>query len=185
MLRRCLQTLENGKQCNAPATDTSKYCRHHNPQLPPKPARETEMEPLHLPLVLDRPSALKAINIVLQAMGEGRVKRSVAGTLLSGIKLAAHLITEMAEAGETISPADMHSLRPMRNNDRFQSARTDDRLAVALAAAGESRKPSPFNAARPSCAYQSDVDPATARMVKEILAQSHELGKTKTPEARS
>ena len=180
MLRRCLQTLENGQRCNAPAIDTSKYCRHHDPQLPPKPANEPEMEPIHLPLIIDRPSALKAINIVLQAMGEGRVKRSAAGTLLSGIKLAARLITEMAEAGETLSPADMHSLRAIRTSDRFQPVRTDDKLALALAAAAENRKPTPFSAARPSCAYQSGLDPATARMVKEVLAQSHELAKTQT-----
>ena len=180
MTRRCLQTLENGQRCNAPAIDTSKYCRHHDPQLPPKSAKEPEMEPIHLPLIIDRPSALKAINIVLQAMGETRIKRSVAGTLLSGIKLATRLITEMAEAGETLSPADMHSLRLIRTSDRFQPARTDDKLALALAASSESRKPSPFNSARPSFADQSDLDPATARMVKEILAQSHELAKTQT-----
>ena len=185
MLRRCLQTLENGQRCNAPATDTSKYCRHHDPLLPPKMAKEPEMEPIDLPLIIDRPSALEAINIVLQAMGEGRIKRSAAGTLLSGIKLAARLITEMAEAGETLSPSGMHSLRPTRTSNRFQPARTDDKLALALAAAAENRKPTPFSAARPSCGSQSDLDPATARMVKEILAQSHELAKAQHQSARS
>ena len=178
MTRRCLQTLENGQRCNAPATDTSKYCRHHDPAQPAKEA-SAEMEPLNLPPVVDRPAALAAINIVLQALGEGRIKRSVADTLLSAIKLAVRLISEIAESGETISPATF-ALRsqPMPGSDRFQPTRNDDKLAIALAAAGESRKPGPFTLARPASAYQSDVDPATARMVKEILAQSHELAKT-------
>ena len=185
MLRRCLQTLENGQRCNAFATDTSKYCRHHDPQLPAKPAKETsaEMEPLHLPLIIDRSSALTAVNIVLQAMGERRIKRSVAGTFLSGIKLASRVLTEMAEAHETLSPADMHRFRSMRSSDRSQPARTDDNLAIALAAADESRKPNPFSAARPSLAYQSDLDPDTARMVKEILAQSRDFPRTQQPKA--
>jgi len=186
MLRRCLQTLENGQRCNAFATDTSKYCRHHDPQLPAKPAKETsaEMEPLHLPLIIDRSSALTAVNIVLQAMGERRIKRSVAGTFLSGIKLASRVLTEMAEAHETLSPADMHRFRSMRSSDRPQPARTDDKLAIALAAAGESRKPTPFSAPRPSFAYQSDDDPATARMIKEILAQSHQLAEAQNQNAK-
>src|SRR5690348_14978527 len=107
MLRRCLQTLENGQCCNAFATDTSKYCRHHDPAKPAKEA-SAEMEPLHLPLIIDRSSALTAVNIVLQAMGERRIKRPLAGTFLSGIKLASRVLTEMAEAHETLSPADMH-----------------------------------------------------------------------------
>jgi len=185
MLRRCLQTLENGQRCNAPATETSKYCRHHDPQLPAKPAKEAsaEMEPLHLPLIIDRSSALTAVNIVLQAMGERRIKRPLAGTFLSGIKLASRVLTEMAEAHETLSPADMHRFRSMRSSDRSQPARTDDNLAIALAAADESRKPNPFSAARPSLAYQSDLDPDTARMVKEILAQSRDFPRTQQPKA--
>jgi len=185
MLRRCLQTLENGQRCNAFATDTSKYCRHHDPQLPAKPAKESsaEMEPLHLPLIIDRSSAPTDANIVLQAMGERRIKRPLAGTFLSGIKLASRVLTEMAEAHETLSPADMHRFRSMRSSDRSQPARTDDNLAIALAAADESRKPNPFSAARPSLAYQSDLDPDTARMVKEILAQSRDFPRTQQPKA--
>ena len=126
MLRRCLHTLENGQRCNAHATDTSKYCRHHDPQLPAKPAAQTEMEPINLPLVINRPSALKATNVILQAMGDGRLKRPVASTFLSGIKLAAHVITEMAEAHETLSPSDIADLRQMRNTGRLQTSRSDD-----------------------------------------------------------
>src|SRR3954447_7016404 len=187
MLRRCLQTLENGQRCNAPATDTSKYCRHHDPQLPPK-AKETaaESEPLMLPSVVDKPSALAAINMVLQALGEGRIKRSVADTLLSAIKLAVRLIAEMAELGETISAAGMADrFYPVRNSDRFQPTRNDDKLAIALAAAAETRKPNPFSSARPSSALQSDVDPATARIVKELLAQTQQFAKTQNQRAKS
>ena len=151
MLRRCLHTLENGQRCNAPATDTSKYCRHHDPQLPAKPASETGMEPIALPLVINRPSALKAINIVLLAMGDGRLKRPVAGTFLSGLKLAAHVITEMAEAHETLSPADIADIR---NAGRLQPPGSDRKLDLALAAAAEQRKPNPFSTARPSSAFQ-------------------------------
>jgi len=112
--------------------------------------------------------------MVLQASGEGRIKRSAAETFLSAIKLAIRLITEMAEAGETLSPADF-TLRsqPLRNFDRSQPTRKDDKLAAALAAAA--KQPNPFTAARPSSALQSDIDPATARMVKEMLAQSRDF----------
>jgi hypothetical protein len=141
--------------------------------------------------LVDRSSALTAINMVVQALGEGRIKRSVAGTFISAIKLASRLITEMAESGETISLARMaNQIHPMRSADRPQAARNDDKLALALAAAAENQKPSPFTSARPASAYQPDLDPATARMVKEILAQSHQLAKTQTaahpqPPARS
>lgn len=181
MLRRCLHTLETGQRCNAPATDTSKYCRHHNPQAPTTPVNETEMEPIHLPLVIDRPSALKAINIILHAMGEGRLKRPIAGTFLSAIKLATRVITDMAEAHETLSPSDITDFRQMRS--RLQPSQTDDRPAIALAAAGESRKPNSFSAARPFRTHETDTDPATARMLKEILAQSRDFPRAQQPGA--
>ncbi|MBS1802064.1 MAG: hypothetical protein JST28_01795 [Acidobacteria bacterium] len=180
MLRRCLHTIENGQRCNAPATDTSKYCRHHNPQSPARAAQETETEPIHLPLIVDRPSALAALNTVMQALGEGCIKRSAADTLLSAIKLAVRLIAEMAEAGETLSPATF-ALRPqpMPSPNHYQPAQTEDKLAIAMAAAGEGRKPNPFSTAHPSSSFETD--PATARMIKEILAQSRDFPRSQQP----
>ena len=212
MLRRCLQNLENGQRCNAPATDTSKYCRHHDPELPPKPAKETsaEMEPLILPAMVDKPSALAALNTVFQALGEGRIKRSVADTLLSAIKLANRLLTEISEAGLTVIPAasgsahrdiyvptllDVDEFTDIMQNGTFDELRDhivakqtgtakqagrashDKRGALTLAASGD-RKTDDSRPALPSFAYQPDVDPATARIIKDILAQSHQMIET-------
>jgi hypothetical protein len=107
MAPRCYQSFNNGQRCNAPAIHGSKFCRHHDQQRTVKSDKEKsgDMEPLILPLLLDKRSVLAALNLVLQALGEGRIKRSVADTLLSGIRMANRLLTEIAEAGESALPA--------------------------------------------------------------------------------
>ena len=180
MVPRCFHTLDNGQRCSAPAIMGSKFCRLHDLERSPKPARQEsrEPDPLNLPLIVDKPSSLAAVNEVLQAMSERRIKRSEAQTLLSGIRFAARLAVEIAEEGLTQLPAlPARHIQPMRN-DRPQSARTDDKLALALAAAADQRKPTPFSTPRPSSAFQSEVDPETARIVKELVAQSHEVART-------
>ena len=170
MTPNCSQPLSNGQRCSAPAINGSKFCRHHDPQRPPRPVEEKtrETEPLALPPLLDKPSILAALNEVLHALAEGRIKRSAADTLLSGIKLAHRLLNEIAEAGETVLPVTGCS-QPK---------------PVALAASSDRPKPDTFNPARRytqhSPAYSPDVDPDTARIVKELLAQSHELAKSQT-----
>jgi hypothetical protein len=101
MPTQCLQSLSNGQQCTASAINGTKFCRHHDPSRPHKETKEksSETEPLILPPLLDKPSVLLALNEVLLALGEGRIKRSVADTLLSIIKLANRLLTEITEAG--------------------------------------------------------------------------------------
>ena len=155
---KCYQTLNNGQRCPAPAMEGSIYCRQHHQQLQPKPAREksADSEPLDmpsLPPLIDRPSILAAVNIVVQAMTEGRIKRSVAETLLSAIKFAKRIITEMNEHGETVRP--MASYSQPRN--------------VALAASARQHPQ--------SSASTSGLDPETARMLKEIIAQGQEIAR--------
>ena len=163
MIPKCYQQLDNGQRCSAPAAHGSKYCRHHDPQRPPRQIEEEtrENEALSLPPLVDKPSVLAALNEVVQALAERRIKRSVAETLLSAIKLANRLITEIAEAGLTVIPAaDYQQPKP-----------------VALAASGD-RPKAPFNPALRYPASHSDEDPSTARLVKELLAQSHQLAKS-------
>ena len=165
------------------------------------------MEPLILPAMVDKPSALAALNTVIQALGEGRIKRSVADTLLAAIKLANRLLTEISEAGLTVTPAaagsaqrdiyvptllDVDEFSDILQHGTYDELRDlivakqtgtakqtgrpshDERGALALAASGD-RKKDDSRPVLPSFAYQSDVDPATARIIKDILAQSHEL----------
>jgi hypothetical protein len=170
MAPRCYQSLDNGQRCSALAIHGSKFCSHHDLACPPKSAKERsqESEPLMLPLLLDKPSTLAALNQVLQALGEGRIKRSVAETLLSGIKLAHRLITEIAEAGLSVFPATTQ-FRP---------------TSVALAASSERPNPAaPFNPAHPSpdhssSAQSSNLDPSTASLVRELVAKSHEAARS-------
>jgi hypothetical protein len=160
MAPRCYQSFENGQRCNAPAIHGSKYCLHHDQQTPQAKAKSDspEAETLTLPSLLDRPSMLAALNIVLQALAEGRIKRSVAETLLSGIKFAHRLMNKIAEAGETILPIASYA-QPQPS---------------AIAASSDRPKADIFSLARYS-EPGSDLDPDTARMVKEILAQSRDF----------
>ena len=174
MAPRCYQSLDNGQRCNSPAIHGSRFCRHHDQQRTAKSAKEKspEMEPLALPPLLDKPSILAAVNIVVHALAEGRIKRSMAETLLSAIKLANRLITELAEAGISDLPT----------NDYFQPA------PIALAASGSPHHPNGASAFNPAAhshpAPSFDEDPSTARLVRELLAQSHEMQRTQKPNAR-
>ena len=168
MTPKCYQTLENGQRCSALAIHGSKYCRHHDLQHSPRPAKEQprESEPLTLPLIMDKPSALAALNVVLQALGECRIKRSVGETLLSGIKFAGRLLTEIEEAGQTVRPAALVKPRTVA-------------LAASHGHADRARGPEPFNPARLYGSSNSfNDDPATARLVKELLAQSQQIART-------
>jgi hypothetical protein len=139
----------------------SKFCRHHDEQAPrPAKPEAPESEPLNLPSLIDKPSALAALNQVIQALGDGRIKRTVAQTLLSAIKFASHLITEIAEAGLSVIPA-VRQFQPTG--------------ALALAASGERPPAPPFNPARRYSVPQSNDDPSTDRLVREILAQSYAI----------
>jgi len=174
MAPRCYQSLDNGQRCNAPAIHGSKFCRHHDPQRPKQAAAESrDSETLELPPLLDKPSMLVALNQVTQALAAGRIKRSVAATLLSCIKLANRLIAEIAEAGLTVSPAAM----PTGQDNAPRSLLAPDELVgmaaparqqeiTRLAASAHPQKPAPaFNLS----------DRPTDRFIQEMMAQVHQL----------
>src|SRR3954467_10426091 len=93
-----------------------------HPQTAAK-AKSTEAEPLYLPPLVDKQSMLVALNLVVRALGERRIKCSVAGTLLSAIKFADRLVTEIQDAGLSVYPTR-------------QPGNHVPNPAVALAAAG-------------------------------------------------
>jgi len=154
---KCFQTLDNGQRCSAIAIHGSRFCRHHDSQAPRQAKEESrEHEPLSLPTIVDKPSALAALNLVVQALGEGRIKRSVADTLLSAIKLANRLLTEIAELGLTVLPvvAPAHFTQPQQAS-RFVTHRPGGSTSQAIAQLAAARDPDD--------------------LVAELMAQSHEL----------
>lgn len=174
MAPRCYQSLDNGQRCSAPAIHGSRFCRHHDSQRPKQAAAESrDSEPLELPPLLDKPSMLVALNQVAQALAAGRIKRSVAATLLSCIKLANRLITEIAEAGSTVSPA---ATATRQDNAPRSLLAPGELVGIAaparqqeinrLAAFGHTQKPAP--------AFSLSDQP-TDRFVEEMMAQAHQL----------
>ena len=131
MAPRCYQTLENGQRCSAPAIFTSKYCCHHDPQLlalkEVRP-KDHEAQPLILPQLVDKTSVFAALNVVLQALSEGRIKHSVAHTLLSAIRFASRLLTEIAEAGLSVHPTRQAAARPAGQSVARLAASHDPQL---------------------------------------------------------
>jgi hypothetical protein len=202
MSTNCTHTLATGEACNAPAVSGTPFCRHHYPQLPlkdPKPSPPVP-EKFELPPIRDKDSILAAIIEVLNAMADRRIKRSEAETFIRGLKFAARLMTEIDE--ECIPSFPTHQLHPAQSRSTMpnfapqqprnqtvagQPALTTNKAArsdcsVALAAFGDCPKAtSTFNPARRAGApplypeHASSLDPSTARLVKGILAQSHQL----------
>ena len=163
MSPNCSQSLDNGKPCNAPAVNGTKFCRHHDPQRTQRPSQQKapEHEPLTLPDINNKQCALVAINEIIQALASGRIRRSVAQTLLCAINSATRLMDQILEEGE----AGMTYEEPQPQT-------------IALAASGASREAaSPIAPKLPPHAFKTEVDPSTARIVKELLAQSHQFPK--------
>ena len=161
MAPRCYQTLENGQRCSAPAIYTSKYCRHHDPQLLAlKEARpkDPEAEPLILPQLVDKTSVLAALNLVLHALSEGRIKRSVAHSLLSGIRFAYRLLTEIAEAGLSVHPARQAAARP--------AAQSVSRLAAS--------RDSQLDPQKRAEIFRSSCE-SSDKFVEQMMEQAHQL----------
>ena len=204
---QCLQALDNGRQCKAPAVDGSRFCRHHDPHRPKQGNAEArDTEPLDLPPLLDRPSMLVALNQVAQALAANRIKRSVAGTLLSCIKLASRLVTEIGEAGATGLPAHQNSDESLRDLDELldamQNGTPDEfrKLFLAMqkkgaeqakprssAAALQPQKtplPASGNSRKPVQAF-SLSDQSSDRFVAEMMARANELlAKAPKPDPR-
>ena len=165
MAPRCYQTLENGQRCSAPAIYTSKYCRHHDPQLLAlKEARpkDPEAEPLILPQLVDKTSVLAALNLVLHALSEGRIKRSVAHTLLSAIRFGYRLLTEIAEEGLSVHPTRQAAARPAAQSVARLAASRDPKLDSQL---DPQKRAEIFR----SCYESSD------KFVEQMMEQAHQL----------
>jgi len=200
MSTNCTHTLATGEACNAPAVSGTPFCRHHYPQLPlkdPKPSPPVA-DNFTLPPIRDKACILAAIIEVLNAMADRRIKRSEAETFIHGLKFAARLMTEIDE--ECIPSFPTHQLHPAQSRSTMpngaqshnhivagQPALTTNKAArsdynngsVALPAFGDRRNAAgAFNPASLSHAHSSPLDPSTARIVKDILAQTHQLAST-------
>ena len=200
MSTQCTHTLATGEPCNAPAVSGTPFCRHHYPQLPlkdPKPSPPVA-DNFTLPPIRDKACILAAIIEVLNAMADRRIKRSEAETFIHGLKFAARLMTEIDE--ECIPSFPTHQLHPAQSRSTMpngaqshnhivagQPALTTNKAArsdynngsVALPAFGDRRTAAgAFNPASLSHAHSSPLDPSTARIVKDILAQTHQLAST-------
>jgi len=200
MSTECTHTLATGEPCNAPAVSGTPFCRHHYPQLPlkdPKPSPPVA-DNFTLPPIRDKACILAAIIEVLNAMADRRIKRSEAETFIHGLKFAARLMTEIDE--ECIPSFPTHQLHPAQSRSTMpngaqshnhivagQPALTTNKAArsdynngsVALPAFGDRRNAAgAFNPASLSHAHSSPLDPSTARIVKDILAQTHQLAST-------
>ena len=105
MPTECTHTLDSGANCKAPARTGSSFCHHHNPRthLDPHPRQTRESEPLALPPLLDKCAILVAVNEVIQAASQRRIKCSEARTLLMALKFASRLMTEIDQAADSSS----------------------------------------------------------------------------------
>jgi hypothetical protein len=93
MFAECCHVQTSGQKCKSPIVQHSIFCYFHRnvrerAELPP-PRQGT---PFVLPFIEDSRGVLVAVNEVLRAMGQGRIKRNEASTYLSGIQLAAKVI---------------------------------------------------------------------------------------------
>jgi len=118
--------------------------------------------------LVDRRSILNAVNDVLCALADDRIKRTVADTFLNGIRMASRTIKEMEEAGETVPAMNYPQPKP-----------------VALPAPSvRPRAAEPFNPARtyrePVSPIPPSLDPATSVMIKSLVAQSQEIAARQT-----
>jgi hypothetical protein len=206
MSTNCTHTLANGETCNAPAVSGTPHCRHHYPQSPlkePKPSPPVT-EKFELPPIRDKDSILAAIIEVLKAMADRRIKRSEAETFIRGFKFAARLMTEIDEecvpsfpAQGVYDRAQLHPAELITNKPNGSPQQPVDHVAarqttrtaaaqsqynngsVALAASGNrSKGTNTFNPAHLYPEHAASIDPSTARLVKDLLAQSHQLAST-------
>jgi hypothetical protein len=93
MFAECCHVQTSGQKCKSPIVQHSIFCYFHRnvrerAELPP-PRQGT---PFVLPFIEDSRGVLVAVNEVLRAMGQGRIKRNEASTYLSGTQLAAKVI---------------------------------------------------------------------------------------------
>lgn len=136
MSRQCTHLLTPGQQCQAPAVTGSSFCRHHDPRKRIEAAQQGESEPFVLPELEDSRSLLRAVNEVLHAMSERRIKRSEGGTLLFGLQLASKFMHEIETQG--LSPLPPAGFEPGGELDPDESGPEADE---AESASAESEEP--------------------------------------------
>jgi len=105
---QCLQALNNGQRCQAPAVNGTLFCRHHDPQPEIEEERRLELrrtQPFSLPEFHDKAGIFVAISAVLHGVSDRKIKRSEAETYLLGLKFASRILTEMQQAGTSPFPA--------------------------------------------------------------------------------
>lgn len=123
MPTQCLQSLDNGEQCKAPAVLGSKFCRHHDPHRDLGEERKLKLrqkQPFTLPDFNDNAGIVAAVKAVLNALADRRIKRSEADTFIHGLKFSAKLMAEFGQAGGTFFPAFLgHPMEqpPLRADD--------------------------------------------------------------------
>jgi hypothetical protein len=99
MSAECAHTLNSGQKCHAPARNGGTFCHHHasRPRLDPHPRETRESEPITLPPLESKCAILVAINEIVEALAERRIKCSEARALLFGLKFAHRIMTELEE----------------------------------------------------------------------------------------
>ena len=174
MSRQCLQSLNNGQQCNAPAVNGTLFCRHHDPQREielekedERKRKERQSRPFALPHFHDKVGVFAAVPAVLNGLSDRVIKRSEAQTYLFGLKFADRLMAEIEQTatGPSALPSEGHLIEP-----------------TPFVPDHGQKQPVPFNPARlyrdhASPARLYDSDPATDRLVRELMAQSHEMAR--------
>jgi len=174
MSKRCLQALNNGEQCNAPAVNGTLFCRHHDPQREielekedERKRKERQSRPFALPHFHDKVGVFAAVTAVLNGLSDRVIKRSEAQTYLFGLKFADRLMAEIEQTATCPSalPSEGHLIEP-----------------TPFVSDHGQKQPVPFNPARlyrdhASPARLYDSDPATDRLVRELMAQSHEMAR--------
>ena len=132
MSAECAHTLDSGKKCQAPARNGSTFCHHHAPRihLDPNPRERRESEPISLPPLEGKGNILVAINEVIDALAERRIKCAEARILLIGLKFADRLVTELEAQRRSFS------------GSRERPASEDAPSQSAQPAAAQPRKPS-------------------------------------------
>jgi len=201
MSTQCTHTLATGETCNAPAVSGTPHCRHHYPQSPLKEASPPVAENFALPPIQNKDGILAAIIEVLNAMADRRIKRSEAETFIHGLKFAARLMTEIDEecipsfpTRDAYQPDRAQFAQTMKTGVPQQPrnhivanqtarptnkpARNDYNNGSVALAADRFNGTNTFNpallAGAPSLYPEHALDPSTARIVKELMAQSHQ-----------
>ena len=167
MASQCLQSQINGQRCTLPSIPGSKFCRQHDQMRQVEEAEAMGKVPFQR--LVDRRSILNAVNDVLCALADERIKRTVADTFLNGIRMASRTIKEMEEAGETVTPSINY---PQPKPVAIPTPAVRPRAAEPLNPARTYREPvSPI---------PPSLDPATSVMIKSLVAQSQEIAARQT-----